>query len=216
MQTPPDVFFHFTATGWTAIGSIVGAASIIALSIFNVLTLRAAFRATRAAESQSRAAQTSLELLRSQLALTERPFVAIRSEYCEDIGANLVYAHNQGNGPALDVQASLTYDDPPLRTNGYSIGCMSVDGEFQFLIGDTSRRLTAATIWYKSIADEKWTTEIVLLGGHPVTTTVLKGHAGQDAERRRIQNILARATQAEDDICGRRADERTNERETEQ
>jgi hypothetical protein len=27
MQTPPDVFFHFTATGWTAIGSIVGAAS---------------------------------------------------------------------------------------------------------------------------------------------------------------------------------------------
>jgi hypothetical protein len=50
---------------------------------------------------------------------------------------------------------------------------MSVDGEFQFLIGDTSRRLTAATIWYKSIADEKWTTEIVLLGGHPVTTNVV-------------------------------------------
>lgn len=176
MQTQPDIFFHFTATGWTAIGSIVGAASIIALSVFNVLTLRAAFRATRAAESQANVAQTSLELLRNQLALTQRPFVAISSEYCEDIAASLVYAHNQGNGPALDVEASLEYDEVPIRVNTYSIGCMAVDEDFQLLIGKGSNNLSAATIRYKSISDEMWTTKIALIGGHPFMTTVTKGH----------------------------------------
>ena len=198
MQTPPDVFFHFTATGWTAIGSIVGAVSILALSIFNVLTLRAAFRATRAAESQSNTAQTSLELVRDQLALTERPFVAIHTEYCEDINAYLVYAHNQGNGPALDVEASLTYEEVPIRKDLYSIGCMAVDGRFQFKIGDRSKKLSAATIWYKSIANQKWTTKATLLAGHPTITSVTKGRPDEDAGHRRIQNILARATQAEE------------------
>jgi 3',5'-cyclic AMP phosphodiesterase CpdA len=198
MQTPPDVFFHLSATGWTAIGSIVGAASIIALSVFNVLTLRAAFRATRAAESQSTTAQTSLELLRDQLALTERPFIAIHSEYCKDINAYLVYAHNQGNGPALDVEASPTYDELTIRKDEYSIGCMALDGRFQFKIGDRSNKLSAAAIWYKSIANEKWTTKITILAGHPAITTVTKGHPDDDARLRRIQNFLARATQTEE------------------
>jgi len=198
MQTQPDVFFHLTATGWTAIGSIVGAASIIALSVFNVLTVQAVLRATKAAESQAGTAQTSLELLRNQLALTERPFIAIHTEYCEDIEAYLVYAHNQGNGPALDVEASLVYDEVPIRKHGYSIGCMAVDGKFQFKIGDTSKKLSAATIWYKSIVGEKWTTKIALLAGHPAITTVTRGHRGEDGELSRIQNILARATQTEE------------------
>ena len=198
MQTQPDVFFHLTATGWTAIGSIVGAASIIALSVFNVLTVQAALRATKAAESQAGTAQTSLELLRNQLALTERPFIAIHTQYCEDIEAYLVYAHNQGNGPALDVEASLVYDEVPIRKHGYSIGCMAVDGKFQFKIGDTSKKLSAATIWYKSIVGEKWTTKIALLAGHPAITTVTRGHRDGDGELSRIQNILARATQTEE------------------
>ena len=185
MQTPPDVFFHMTATGWAAIGSIVGAASIILLSIFNVLALRTAFRATKAAESQA--------------SLTERPFVAIHSEFCQDIEAMLVYAHNQGSGPALDVEASLTYTytELPSRKHGYSIGCLAVDGKFQFRIGEESKILSGATIWYKSIAGEEWTTEVSLLGGHPAVTTVKKGFL-DDGEHRRIQNILARATQTEE------------------
>jgi hypothetical protein len=190
MQTQPDIFFHLTATGWTAIGSIVGAASIIALSIFNVLTLRVAFRATRVAESQAEIAQTGLELLRNQLSLTQRPFIAIRSKYCADIDACLVYAHNQGNGPALDVEASLEYDEVPIRINAYSIGCMAVDEEFQFLIGDISKNLSAVTIWYKSIRDEKWTTKITLFSGMPVKTTVTEGHQDNGGNNRLIQNVL--------------------------
>jgi hypothetical protein len=177
MQTPPpDVFFHFTATGWTAIGSIVGAASIVALILFNIFTINAAFRATRAAEAQSTAAQTSLRLLQEQLALTERPFVAIHAEYCADINAPLIYAHNQGSGPALDVAASLLFEEEPTRTDSYSVGCMPVDQKFQFLIGDTSKLLSSVVIWYKSISGDKWTTKVHLLGGHPVGTNVLEGH----------------------------------------
>ncbi|GAC1420772.1 MAG: hypothetical protein NVSMB62_15090 [Acidobacteriaceae bacterium] len=175
MQTQPEVFFDLTATGWTAIGSMIGAVSIIVLSIFNLLTFRAAMRATRAAESQAHVAQTTLELLRNQLALTQRPFIAIRSEYCADIDAHLVYAHNQGNGPALDVEASLAYDEITGPTHNYSIGCMAVDGEFQFKIGDRSNKLSATTIRYKSISNEKWITKVLLPGGHPCMTTVTKG-----------------------------------------
>lgn len=195
MQTQPDIFLHVTATGWTAIGSIIGAVSIVALSIFNVLTLRAAFRATRAAESQAGLAQTSLKLLRKQLTLTERPFIAIRSKYCNDIGANLVYAHNQGSGPALDVEASLTYDEAPVDLSDYTIGCLAINEEFQFLIGDRSLKLSAATFWYKSISGEKWTTQITLLAGHPVITVVMEEHQNDDGF---IQNILRRATQTEE------------------
>jgi hypothetical protein len=198
MQTQPDIFYHLTATGWTAIGSIVGALSIIALSVFNVLTLGAAFRAARAAESQAGVAQTSLELLRNQLDLTQRPFVAIHSEYWEDIGACLVYAHNQGNGPALDVEATLEIDDDdPLRVHEFSIGCLAVDEQFQFLIGDRSKNLTAATIQYKSISDQEWTTKIELISGSPVITTVTKGHQ-DDGKHRRLQNVLMRAAQTEE------------------
>lgn len=201
MQIQPDIFYHLTATGWTAMGSIVGALSIIALSAFNVITLRAAFRAVRAAESQAGVAQTSLELLRNQLDLTQRPFVAIHSEYCEDINANLVYVHNQGNGPALDVEASLgieeeVNDDDPAHE--YSIGCLAVDESFQLLIGGRSRNLLAATIWYKSISDQKWTTKIELISGSPVVTTVTKGHQDDDGRHSRLQDVLMRATQAEE------------------
>jgi uncharacterized protein YoxC len=39
-----DIFLGLTATGWTAIGSIVGALSIMILSIYNYAYLRTAIR----------------------------------------------------------------------------------------------------------------------------------------------------------------------------
>jgi len=178
-----DKFFHLTATGWTAIGSIVGAVSILALLIFNRFYLREANRSADAAE-------TSLDLLRDQLALTQRPFVAIHSKYCEDINANLVYAHNQGNGPALDVEVCLVFDDDDTdigRPSSYSIGCLAADGKFQFLIGATSANLARAVIWYKSIANELWTTNVALIAGSPMNTEVAKGHVHRDGRFARIK-----------------------------
>ena len=62
----PDKFFFFTATGWTAIGSIVGAASILILSVLNFLNLRAANNAADAAREQAKAAKDSLAELQQK------------------------------------------------------------------------------------------------------------------------------------------------------
>jgi hypothetical protein len=182
------VFFFFTATGWTAIGSIIGAVSILALSVFNWFYLRAAFRAADAAEEQAAAAQNTLVLVREQLALTERPFVAIHSEYCEEIDAYLVYAHNQGNGPALDVEASLVFQEEDTRQSAYSIGCLAEDARFQFLIGETSMNLVRAVLWYKSIPGQKWTTNVLLPHGHPMVTNVIEGSQFRDGDCVRIKD----------------------------
>lgn len=197
MQVAPEVFWNLTSTAWTAVGSIVGAASIIGLVVFNILTLKAAFRGTRAAEAQARVAQDSLSLLQDQQSLTQRPFVAIRSKYCEEIEARLVYAHNQGNGPALDVKATLTYDDGSMSKSNYLIGCLAVDADFQFLIGEESNKLIAATIWYKSLSDAPWTTQIALIGGSPASTAVVEGYEDEDKERSRVKALIFKATQTE-------------------
>ena len=70
MQTP-DIFWGFTATGWTAIGSLVSAASLIALAIFNVFYLRRAHEQSKAAIAQAQFAKTTLETLHAQI-LTEK------------------------------------------------------------------------------------------------------------------------------------------------
>ncbi len=164
----PDTFFHLTATGWAAIASIVGAVSILALSVFNWFYLVAAREAAAAASEQAN--------------LTQRPFVAIHSEYCHDINACLVYAHNQGNGPALDVEAVLVYYDPEEHKSSYGIGCLAIDGKFQFLIGKQSNDVKHVTIWYKSLNNEKWTTDVITIGGSPVATDVVKGHLHKDGD----------------------------------
>lgn len=181
-MNPEPTFYSITATGWTAIGSIIGAISILALSVFNWLYLCAAFRATDAAEKQATAAQNTLALVREQLALTERPFIAIHSEYCEDINAYLIYAHNQGNGPALDVEASLVFQEEDTRQSAYSIGCLAEDARFQFLIGKTSTNLVRAVLWYKSIPGQKWTTNVLLPHGHPMVTNVIEGYQFRDGD----------------------------------
>jgi hypothetical protein len=43
----PDLFWGLTATGWTAIGSMAGAVSILTLVIFNIATLQAAIKGLR-------------------------------------------------------------------------------------------------------------------------------------------------------------------------
>lgn len=43
----PEKIFNLTATGWTAIGSVVSAASVIVLSVFNALFLRSALKQSK-------------------------------------------------------------------------------------------------------------------------------------------------------------------------
>jgi hypothetical protein len=62
----PETFLHLTTTGWTAIGSIVGALSIVALAIFNLLYLRTASAAARAASEQAKAGIDAAEAARKQ------------------------------------------------------------------------------------------------------------------------------------------------------
>lgn len=186
---PVEKVISFTATGWTAIGSIVGAISIAVLSVFNWRYLRAALRAAVAAEKQATAAQNTLVLVKEQLALTERPFIAIHSDYCEEIDAYLVYAHNQGNGPALDVEASLIFQEEDKRQSSYAIGCLAEDARFQFLIGDTSMNLVRAVLWYKSISGQKWTTNVLLPHGHPIVTNAIEGYQFRDGDYVRVKDF---------------------------
>jgi len=191
---PAERFFSITATGWTAIGSIVSAVSIAILSIFNWLYLRATLRAAIAAERQATAAQNTLVLVKEQLSLTERPFIAIHSEYCEEINAYLVYAHNQGNGPALDVEASLMFQEEDARQSSYGVGCLAEDAKYQFLIGDTNMHLIRAVLWYKSIVGQEWTTNVLLPHGHAMATTVISGYQYRDGIYPRIKDSLMTQT----------------------
>jgi hypothetical protein len=69
----PETFLHLTTTGWTAIGSIVGALSIVALAIFNLLYLRTASAAARAASEQAKAGIDAAEAARKQAELCLKP-----------------------------------------------------------------------------------------------------------------------------------------------
>jgi hypothetical protein len=79
-----EKFLNLTATAWTAIGSIVSAASIVVLSIFNGLFLRAAVRTANAASDQATAATDAIRLTtesnqieRETLQQQQRPWVGI-------------------------------------------------------------------------------------------------------------------------------------------
>lgn len=162
----PEKFLHFTSTGWTALGSIVSAVSILVLSVFSVLNLLVV-------RKQANAAKKSLKLIRKQMAMAERPFVAIHSKYDEELGAPVVYAVSQGAGPALDVYAHL--DFKPGAESGqseYTVGCLAKDEKFQFLIGMNSAWLSGATLRYKSVSGQRWRTTISLLGGNSMLTKV--------------------------------------------
>jgi hypothetical protein len=174
----PDIFWHLTATGWTAIGSVVSAVSILLLSVFNVLYLCAA-------KKQAAAAQQTLGLLHEQMVMSERPFVAIHSKYDQEIDTVIVRAVSQGSGPALDVEALLVFE--PGAESGqveYGIGCLAVGEKFHFLIGQDSRKLNSAALRYRSISGRRWRTAVRIMGGHPVFTDV-----GLDTDERTLMEF---------------------------
>jgi hypothetical protein len=67
---PPaaDTFLHLTSTGWTAVGSLIGAVSVLALVAYNWKYLRLARDQTNAAITQANVATTTLQNLQKQLA----------------------------------------------------------------------------------------------------------------------------------------------------
>jgi hypothetical protein len=151
-----------TPENWSALGSMLSGIGVL----ISGGSLLAVIWQNRHVRRQADAAQV-------QLALAERPFVAIHSEFCEEIGAYLVYAQSHGNGPALDVEASLSDQGAPGSL--YSIGYMTVDGKFQFLIGDNSMNLIGAILHYKSVSGQEWTTKVLLPHGSSLKTEFARG-----------------------------------------
>lgn len=81
MQERADVFMHLTATGWTAIGSIVGTASIIILAVFNVFYLKAARAASRAAHAQAEASQSAAQAASKQAEAAEKTLSELQYQF---------------------------------------------------------------------------------------------------------------------------------------
>jgi hypothetical protein len=157
----------FSPDDWSALGSM--------LSGFGVLISGGSLLAV---VLQNRHVRRQADAAQAQLTLAERPFVAIHSEFCEEISANLVYAHSQGNGAALDVEASLSYQGA--GKDAYLIGCMPVDGKYQFLIGENSMNLIGVLLHYKSISGQEWTTKVLLPHGKSLKTEFAKGRIWED------------------------------------
>jgi hypothetical protein len=80
----PDTFLHLTSTAWTAIGSIVGAVSVIALVVFNWRYLHWTHKLSDLAAEQATIARNSLQKLEEQinadLALQRHAAVAVLRE----------------------------------------------------------------------------------------------------------------------------------------
>jgi hypothetical protein len=91
MQTP-EMFHGLTATGWTAIGSIVGALSILILTIYNYAYLSAAF-------SGIRVQLKALELQVNGIVFSSCPVLIMRRD---EQGNDFI--QNVGQGPAFMVQ----------------------------------------------------------------------------------------------------------------
>jgi hypothetical protein len=68
----PDIFWGLTATGWTAIGSAISAASVIALVIFNWRFIHFAREQADASVEQAKFARESLKNLQKQIAEEEQ------------------------------------------------------------------------------------------------------------------------------------------------
>ena len=81
MQSQRDIFMHQTATGWTAIGSIVGAVSIIVLAVFNILYLKAARAASRASNAQAEAGQSAAQAASKQAEAADKTLRELRYQF---------------------------------------------------------------------------------------------------------------------------------------
>jgi hypothetical protein len=85
----PDLFLGFSGAAWTAIGSIVSAASVITLVIFNWRYLHWAHKMSDSAADQATIAKDSLEALKQQissdLALQRHTAIAVSREVTNQV-----------------------------------------------------------------------------------------------------------------------------------
>jgi hypothetical protein len=88
----PDVFLGLTATGWTAVGSIVGGLSILILTIYNYAYLGAALRGINVQVK-------ALEFQVHGIVFSNCPVLIIRTDDEQNS-----FIHNCGLGPAFMVQ----------------------------------------------------------------------------------------------------------------
>jgi hypothetical protein len=98
MQTP-EMFLGLTATGWTAIGSIAGALSILILSIYNYTFLRVAVRGIGAQVSGVQVQLKSMEFQVRGIVFSGCPVLTLRKDQEGDFSI-----YNCGQGPALMAQ----------------------------------------------------------------------------------------------------------------
>jgi hypothetical protein len=141
--------------------------SVVISAITLYYLIRYARDTRRLANDTHALAKSSLQ----QLTSSERPFIAWTSKYHNQAEIMQVWAHNQGVGPALDVVATLYFNNGDTSAN-YVIGCLPVGQKFRFLIGDTSENLVRATFEYKSMSGQKWRTEVTLIGGSSISTQI--------------------------------------------
>lgn len=115
-----DRVLNLSATGWAAIGSIVGAASVLVLSIFNGLFLKAAVRSANAASEQAKSANEqaiaataairltseSNQIERDSLQQQQRPWVGL-DEFAPSMGLVLAYSPGFATGPVSVGEVSI-------------------------------------------------------------------------------------------------------------
>jgi hypothetical protein len=98
MQTN-EMFLGLTATGWTVVGSIAGALSILVLTIYNYLYIRTAIRGIQMQIEGVDVQMKAMELQVDGILFSSCPVLTIRKDR---EGNDVIY--NCGQGPALMVQ----------------------------------------------------------------------------------------------------------------
>jgi hypothetical protein len=118
----PDKFLNFSATAWTAIGSIVGAASVVVLSVFNGLFLKAAVKSANAsskqaesANDQTKAATAAIRLTsesnqieRESLQQQQRPWVGLDENYAPNAPFVISFTHSPVDVGPLSIDKDGT------------------------------------------------------------------------------------------------------------
>jgi len=141
----PDTFWHFSATGWTAIGSLATALSVIVLVAFNWRFIRLARKQADASIDQARIAKESLDKLNEQinsdLAIQRHTAGAVLSDVINQIMYWSVHFRSElraeqnlihlipDNWNVLVVYISHHIPDLTAKINAATIGLRNVEGE---------------------------------------------------------------------------------------
>ena len=146
---------------------ILGIVSLVINAITLYFLILYARDTRRLANDTRTLAKSSLQ----QLTFSERPFIAWISQYDDDDDLVIGYAHNQGSGPALDLEGTLRFNGEH-GPSDYSIGCLPAGEKFHFKIGGHSSNVASVRFKYKSISGHPWRTEVTLSGGMSICTKV--------------------------------------------